>query len=52
MAYRDTLVTFATALRSEVTRMGKVDKNFAETAVEELKRSVALMKKHHDEHMR
>ncbi|UFS70666.1 hypothetical protein LPW11_00395 [Geomonas sp. RF6] len=52
MAYRQSMEIFAQTLKSEVRRTGKVDKEFAETAVEEMRRSFGLMKKHHDEHKR
>lgn len=51
MAYKKNLQNFARALKAEVTATGKVDKQFAEQAVGEMRRSFEQMKKQHDEQM-
>ena len=52
MAHKKNLQNFARALKTEVTNSGKVDKQFAEQAVEEMRHSLDRMKKHHDEQMK
>ena len=47
MAYRDNLVTFAKALRSEVTTSKTVNPDVARPAVAEMRRSFDQMKQHH-----
>ena len=52
MTHKKNLQNFTRALKTEVTNSGKVDKQFAEQAVEEMKHSLDRMKKHHDEQMK
>ena len=52
MAHKKNLQNFARTLKSQVTETGKVDKQFAEQAVEEMRHSLDRMKKHHDEQMK
>ena len=52
MAHKKNLQNFARTLKSQVTETGKVDKQFAEQAVEEMKHSLDRMKKHHEEQMK
>ncbi|SNB46904.1 hypothetical protein [Geobacter sp. DSM 9736] len=52
MAYKRNLVNFAGTLKAHIAKTGKVDRQFAESAVEEMKRSLGQMKTHHDEHMK
>lgn len=49
MGYRKNLVNFAEALRSEVATTGKVDKQFAGTAVKEMRDSYEKMRTHHEQ---
>ena len=49
MTYMKNVRNFAEALKSEVTSTGKVDKDFATTAVTEMKQSLQQMQKHHEE---
>ena len=50
MAHKKHLMNLAKTLKTEVAKTGTVEKQFAEGAVEEMKRSLGQMKKHHDEH--
>ncbi|MBT1070323.1 hypothetical protein [Pelotalea chapellei] len=49
MAYKKNLQNFAKALKSEVTATGKVDKDFAIIAVNEMRQSLKQMENHHKE---
>lgn len=51
MAYMQNLRNFARTLKTDITATGKVDKDFAVTAVNEMKQSYKQMMKHHDEMM-
>jgi hypothetical protein len=51
MAFKDTLLTFAKALRQGTTGATTVDAVFARAAVEEMTRSFAQMQAHHVDHM-
>ena len=51
MAYRDNLVTFAKALRSDVTTSKAVNLDVARPAVAEMRRSFDQMKQHHQAHV-
>lgn len=49
MAYKKNLQTFARTLKSDVTSTGKVDKEFAATAVNEMRQNLKQMEMHHRE---
>jgi hypothetical protein len=51
MAYRDNLVTFARALRTQVTQSKSVNVDLARPAVSEMRRSFDQMKQHHQAQM-
>ncbi len=51
MAYRDNLVTFAKALRGQVSPSKAVDTELARPAVIEMRRSFDQMRQHHQAHM-
>ena len=51
MAYRDNLVTFARALRAQVTQSKTVNLDLARPAVAEMRRSFDQMKQHHQAQM-
>ena len=51
MAYRDNLVTFAKALRGQVTHAKAVDLDLARPAVAGMRRSFDQMKEHHQAQM-
>lgn len=49
MVYKKNLLNFANTLKSEISRTGKVDKDFAESAVKGMRDSLNQMQKHHNE---
>jgi hypothetical protein len=52
MAYRDSLVNFAKALRRHAAEAKTVDPGFARAAVAEMERSFDQMDRHHQDHMK
>lgn len=49
MVYKKNLLNFATTLKSEVSRTGTVDKDFADTIIKGMRDSLTQLQKHHDE---
>lgn len=52
MAYHDNMLTFVKAVQGHTTSTVPVDVDFTRAAVDEMKRSLGLMKQHHQDHMK
>ena len=49
MVHKKNLLNFANTLKSEISRTGKVDKDFAGSAVKGMRDSLTQMQKHHND---